>query len=89
VAAAESGAAGGAGAAGAGGGASPDEAENFALSYWRTLHTIARDEGASALWVGLSPRIGKAVLSGAVQFGTYEVTKGSMSNFFAKSEKNR
>jgi len=64
--------------------------KNFLLSYWRTLSTIAREEGFSALWVGLSPRVGKAMLSGAVQFGTYEVTKGSMSNYFTKkAEKPR
>jgi len=64
--------------------------ENFAVAYWRTLSTIAREEGFSALWVGLSPRVGKAMLSGAVQFGTYEVTKGSMSNYFTKKgEKSR
>ena len=61
----------------------------FASSYFGALSTIARDEGIGALWVGLSPRIGKAVLSGAIQFGSYEISKGKMSEAFASQNRKR
>jgi len=50
--------------------------------YFETIGDIAREEGIATLFAGTSPRIGKAVLSGFVQFGTYELTKGSMASFF-------
>ena len=37
---------------------------------------ILRQEGPAALFLGLAPRVFRAVLSGALQFSTYELTKG-------------
>jgi solute carrier family 25 S-adenosylmethionine transporter 26 len=56
----------------------------FLVSYFGSLSDIASREGAGALWTGLIPRIGKALLSGAVQFGSYELSKGRMAQFFSK-----
>ena len=36
---------------------------------------IARDEGVLALYAGIAPRVARAVVSGALQFGTYEWSK--------------
>lgn len=66
------------------GGASKFSVEN----YVRTLRDITRTEGLQALFVGTVPRVGKAVLSGAVQFGSYEFTKGSMSKQFAQTRRS-
>lgn len=44
---------------------------------------IAREEeGFAGLWTGVVPRVAKAVLSGAVQFGSYEFTRGSLARLF-------
>lgn len=51
-------------------------------SYVGTLVKLAQQEGASGLFAGASPRVGKAILSGAIQFATYEETKQKLSNFF-------
>lgn len=40
------------------------------------LRTIGREEGFSALWAGTTPRVARSVLSGAIQFGSYEFVKG-------------
>lgn len=40
------------------------------------LRTIASEEGFSALWAGTTPRVARSVLSGAIQFGSYEFVKG-------------
>jgi solute carrier family 25 S-adenosylmethionine transporter 26 len=48
------------------------------------LTTIAREEGIGALFAGSFPRLGKALLSGAIQFATYEETKQKMGEFFIK-----
>ena len=37
--------------------------------------TVAREEGLSALFAGLQPRLLRAVASGAVQFASYELTQ--------------
>jgi len=37
---------------------------------------IATEEGPARLWSGVSPRLVRAVLSGAIQFGSYELVKG-------------
>ena len=39
---------------------------------------IGKNEGMSALFVGLQPRIIRALVSGAVQFFTYETTQNAM-----------
>eukprot|EP00977_Amphora_coffeiformis_P010507 scaffold2476_cov193-Amphora_coffeaeformis.AAC.2 len=52
-------------------------------SYIDTLVEIGRTEGLSGLLAGATPRVGKAVLSGAIQFATYEETKQELANLFA------
>lgn len=54
------------------------------LSYIDGLTKIAKEEGVEALFAGSSPRIAKAVLSGAIQFATYEETKQKMAEYFTK-----
>lgn len=46
----------------------------------QSLVQLGRDEGLSGLFAGATPRIGKAFLSGAIQFATYEETKQSIQN---------
>jgi len=64
--------------------AGADEAAG--LSYVDRLVKIAEEEGMSGLFAGTSPRIAKAVLSGAIQFATYEETKQKMSQFFMRRQ---
>ncbi|CAN0002628.1 unnamed protein product [Discosporangium mesarthrocarpum] len=40
------------------------------------LAKIAEEEGLGALWAGTSPRVARSVLSGAIQFSSYEFVKG-------------
>ena len=47
-------------------------------SYVDKCVRLAREEGLSGLFAGASPRVGKAFLSGAIQFATYEETKRSI-----------
>jgi len=49
-------------------------------SYFGRLRTISAEEGAAGLFSGAAPRVGKAVLSGAIQFATYEETKARMAS---------
>jgi hypothetical protein len=42
--------------------------------------TIEKD-GFGELFVGIEPRIFRAVISGAIQFGTYEITQNLLINF--------
>ena len=53
-------------------------------SYVDALVEIAQKEGVPALWTGTLPRVGKAIISGAVQFGSYELSKSSISDFFSR-----
>eukprot|EP00970_Alexandrium_tamarense_P009120 scaffold1795_cov187-Alexandrium_tamarense.AAC.38 len=53
------------------------------LSYVERLTKIAREEGVDELFAGTSPRIAKAMLSGALQFAAYEETKQKIGAFFA------
>jgi solute carrier family 25 S-adenosylmethionine transporter 26 len=41
--------------------------------YMQSLITLGKEEGWKGLFAGAIPRVGKALLSGAVQFATYEV----------------
>jgi tRNA-dihydrouridine synthase len=50
-----------------------DEASNN--SYLDSLIRLGKDEGLEGLFAGVTPRVGKAILSGAIQFATYEETK--------------
>jgi len=56
----------------------------FLRRYLDSLVEISTEEGIDALWTGILPRIAKALLSGAVQFGAYELSKGGMSNLLSK-----
>jgi len=47
--------------------------------YIESLIALGKEEGLSGLFAGLTPRVGKAFLSGAIQFATYEETKQSVS----------
>ena len=49
-------------------------------SVWETARTIAAEEGVGKLFSGLVPRLTRAFLSGAIQFGSYEFTKGAFSS---------
>ena len=62
---------------------STDTSEKKA-SYIDTLATLAKEEGLKGLFAGATPRIGKAILSGAIQFATYEETKESVRKIFEK-----
>jgi hypothetical protein len=53
-------------------------------SYIDTLTILAKEEGLKGLFAGATPRIGKAMLSGAIQFATYEETKESFRKMFEK-----
>ena len=58
--------------------------EQQSTSYLGTIAEIGRTEGLSGLLAGAIPRVGKALLSGAIQFATYEETKKDLANLFAK-----
>ena len=45
---------------------------------WRTLVTIVRDEGASALLRGVAPAVVRACTYGAMRFGCYEPIKNAI-----------
>ena len=47
--------------------------------YIESLVTLGQNEGIDGLFAGASPRVGKAILSGAIQFATYEETKQSIA----------
>ncbi|CAM9210747.1 unnamed protein product, partial [Phaeothamnion confervicola] len=40
------------------------------------VQTIVREEGPGAMFAGIAPRMARAVVSGAIQFASYEFTKG-------------
>lgn len=44
------------------------------------LQRITRDEGPAKLFSGILPRLTRAFLSGAIQFGSYEATKNFLKN---------
>jgi solute carrier family 25 (mitochondrial S-adenosylmethionine transporter), member 26 len=54
------------------------------LSYTECLVELARQEGLGGLFAGVTPRVGKAILSGAIQFATYEETKQEIAKLFAR-----
>jgi solute carrier family 25 S-adenosylmethionine transporter 26 len=58
--------------------AGKDKDQDTDIGYFSRFVRIARDEGTSGLFAGASPRVGKAFLSGAIQFATYEETKKSV-----------
>ena len=50
-------------------------------SYWDTLTYLTESEGLPGLFAGAAPRVGKALISGAIQFATYEETKRDVARF--------
>eukprot|EP00592_Proboscia_alata_P000612 CAMPEP_0194374930 /NCGR_PEP_ID=MMETSP0174-20130528/23388_1 /TAXON_ID=216777 /ORGANISM="Proboscia alata, Strain PI-D3" /LENGTH=467 /DNA_ID=CAMNT_0039154807 /DNA_START=39 /DNA_END=1442 /DNA_ORIENTATION=+ len=52
-------------------------------SYLESLTSLYKEEGLRGMFAGASPRVGKAILSGAIQFATYEETKTSIAKLFA------
>lgn len=54
------------------------------ISYVNTLAALAKEEGLKGLFAGATPRIGKAILSGAIQFATYEETKETVRKMLDK-----
>jgi solute carrier family 25 (mitochondrial S-adenosylmethionine transporter), member 26 len=55
-----------------------------ATKYVHALAALARDEGLAGLFAGAAPRVGKAALSGAVQFATYEETKQKIASMIQR-----
>jgi len=53
-------------------------------SYLDSIIDLKNKEGISGLFAGASPRVVKALLSGAIQFATYEETKASIRFFFER-----
>ena len=64
-------------------------ANDGSYTYVDRLTTLAREEGLEGLFAGATPRVGKALLSGAIQFATYEETKQSINRFLDKKFKGR
>jgi solute carrier family 25 S-adenosylmethionine transporter 26 len=48
---------------------------------------LAKEEGFDGLFAGATPRVGKAILSGAIQFATYEETKSKVTDIFQSFRK--
>ncbi|GAX10075.1 hypothetical protein FisN_2Lh344 [Fistulifera solaris] len=55
-------------------------------NYLTTLVGLAQTEGLSGLFAGAAPRVGKAMISGAIQFATYEETKQNMMKLLDKRQ---
>ena len=53
--------------------------DDLNMNFVESLRKIAADEGPRGLFAGASPRVGKALLSGAIQFAAYEETKISIA----------
>ena len=60
------------------GGTEPSTSNNKS-NYIQSLITLGREEGLRGLFAGATPRVAKAILSGAIQFATYEETKQSIA----------
>lgn len=54
------------------------------ISYFDNFVSIAQEEGLAELFAGVIPRVGKALLSGAIQFATYEETKQEIGKLFER-----
>jgi len=50
-------------------------------SYLGSIAKLGQEEGLDGLFAGAAPRVGKALLSGAIQFATYEKTKASIAKW--------
>lgn len=64
--------------------AGKDKAQNADSGYIDRFVRIADEEGLAGLFAGATPRVGKAFLSGAIQFATYEETKKSVGALLQK-----
>jgi solute carrier family 25 S-adenosylmethionine transporter 26 len=53
-------------------------------SYLEALIRLSSEEGVKGLFAGASPRVGKAILSGAIQFAAYEETKQSIAKMIQR-----
>lgn len=60
------------------------ETKEDSSSYIGNFQTIVAEEGVGELFAGSIPRVGKAILSGAIQFATYEETKQEISKYFQR-----
>lgn len=58
--------------------------EEKKTGYLNLLVDLGRREGLDGLFAGAIPRVGKAILSGAIQFATYEETKQKLNAFFLR-----
>jgi len=61
-----------------------DKVDGSKMSYMERLVKIAKEEGVEALFAGTTPRIAKAMLSGALQFAAYEETKQKVTEMFLR-----
>ena len=68
---------------------SPLSAEEKNKNYIESLSSLAKKEGLKGLFAGASPRVGKAILSGAIQFATYEETKKKIGELLQGGPVNR
>ena len=57
------------------------------VGYWQSLVKLGQQEGLAGLFAGATPRVGKALLSGAIQFATYEETKQQVAKLFQISDR--
>ena len=55
--------------------------------YVGSLVALGKEEGLNGLFAGSIPRVGKAFLSGAIQFATYEESKQSVLKFLLQRSK--
>jgi len=53
----------------------------YRSNYMDRLVKLGKEEGLAGLFAGATPRVAKAILSGAIQFATYEETKQSFARF--------
>ena len=60
------------------------DADGSKMNYMERLVKIAKEEGVEALFAGTTPRIAKAMLSGALQFAAYEETKQKVTEMFLR-----
>lgn len=59
-----------------------DKSADTGRSYIDSLVKLYKKENITGLFAGASPRVGKAIVSGAIQFATYEETKQKFNRFF-------
>jgi hypothetical protein len=70
----------------ASGKSSEEDADEERAGYLESLVRLGKEEGLEGLFAGSTPRVGKALISGAIQFATYEETKQEIAKLFQKKE---